>query len=365
MSLKTRLPRVLVVPALLSLLVAAWAGLLRLGWSLPPFQAAEHGPLMISGFLGTLIAVERAVALSASFKHGTWAYAAPMFSALGSLALVMGAPRMVSLGFITLGSLGLVTIFLTIVRRQPALFSVIMLLGALCWLIGNIFWLTGQPIYRIVEWWIAFLVLTIAGERLELTRILRHSAAIQIIFMGIICAYVGGVILITYQLDAGTPLIGASLFVLGGWLFRYDIARRTVKQTGLTRYIAVCLLAGYGWLLVGGILRVVLGIQIAGTYYDAELHSVLLGFVFSMIFGHAPIILPAVLKVLLPFRWWFYIPLTLLHSALVLRISADLSNSFMLRQWGGMFNVIAILLFLVVTMYALYQANRAKRDDQR
>jgi hypothetical protein len=200
---------------------------------------------MISGFLGTLIAVERAVALSASFKHGSWAYAAPMFSALGSLALVMGASHMVSLGFITLGSLGLVAIFLVIVRRQPALFSAIMLLGALCWLIGNIFWLTGQPIYRIVELWVAFLVLTIAGERLELTRILRHSAAIQILFMGIVCAYVGGMILITFQFDAGTPLIGLSLFALGGWLFRYDIARRTVKQTGLTRYIAVCLLAGY------------------------------------------------------------------------------------------------------------------------
>ncbi len=365
MSLKTRLPRVLVVPALLSMLIAAWAGLLRLGWSLPPFQAAEHGPLMISGFLGTLIALERAVALSASFKYGSWAYAAPIFSALGSLALVLGAPHVISIGFITLGSVGLFTIFLVIVRRQPALFSMIMLLGALCWLIGNIFWLTGQPIYRVVEWWIAFLVLTIAGERLELTRILRHTAAVQKIFMGIVCAYLLGLILITLQIDAGTPLIGVSLFVLGIWLFRYDIARRTVKQSGLTRYIAVCLLLGYGWLLVGGILRIVLSTQIAGAYYDAELHSILLGFVFSMIFGHAPIILPAVLKVSMPFRRGFYIPLLLLHAALVLRISADLTSLFVLRQWGGMFNVIAILVFLVVTISVLYQANRAKRGDHR
>ena len=239
-----------------------------------------------------------------------------------------------------------------------------MALGALCWLIGNAFWLTGQPIYRIVEWWIAFLVLTIAGERLELTRIMRHSPASQIIFMGIIGVYAGGLLLTTFQLDFGTALIGASLLALGLWLFRYDIARRTVKQAGLTRYIAVCLLAGYGWLLVGGGLRLAFGTQIAGVYYDAELHSVLLGFVFSMILGHAPIILQAVLNVSMPFHRWFYIPLVLLHGSLILRISADLSAAFVLRQWGGMINVIAILLFLAITLSVLYCANRTKRTNQ-
>ena len=45
------------------------------------------------------------------------------------------------------------------------------------------------------------------------------------------------------------------MLVLAVWLFRYDIARRTVLQSGLTRFIALCLLAGYGWLAVGGVLR--------------------------------------------------------------------------------------------------------------
>jgi hypothetical protein len=353
------------VPALFSLLLAAWAGLLRLGWRLPPFAAAEHGPLMISGFLGTLIALERAVALSTSFKRGSWAYAASLLSALGAVALVLGAPRAISLGLITLGSLGLVVIFFAVAQRQFALFSVMMGLGALCWLMGNIQWITAQPIYRIVEWWIAFLVLTIAGERLELTRIMRHSRASQIIFIGIIAAYVVGLLLTILQLDSGTALIGGSLIALGGWLFRYDIARTTVHQAGLTRYIAVCLLAGYGWLLVGGGLRLGLGAQIAGPSYDAELHSVLLGFVFSMILGHAPIILPAVLNVSMPFRRWFYVPLVLLHGSLILRVGADLSATFVLRQWGGMFNVIAILLFLTITLCVVHRAEAAKRIPRR
>ena len=40
----------------------------------------------------------------------------------------------------------------------------------------------------------------------------------------------------------------------GGWLLLFDVARRTVHADGLTRYIAVCLLAGHGWLVVSGAL---------------------------------------------------------------------------------------------------------------
>ncbi len=360
MFVKTRLSRLLLlIPALLALLFAAWAGLLRIGWTLPPFPAFEHGPLMISGFLGTLIALERAVALSASFKRGALAYAAPLFSALGAVALIVGTPLVISISLITLGSIGLTIIFLVLVRKQPALFAITMALGAACWLVGNVLWLTGQPIYQLVEWWVAFLVLTIAGERLELSRILRPSRTSQKLFISILAVYSGGLLLTTVENPFGTPLIGISLLALGLWLFRYDIARRTVRQTGLTRYIAACLLAGYGWLIVGGVLRIGFGAQIAGLAYDAELHSVLLGFVFSMILGHAPIILPAVLQVNLPYRRWFYLPLILLHGSLVLRISGDLGTLFGLRQWGGMLNVIAILLFLTITgVVVAYRANR-------
>lgn len=78
---KLPLHRLLLVPALLALLLAAWAGLVRMGWALLPVSVAEHGPLMISGFLGTLIALERAVALAAAFRRGWWAYTAPLLSA--------------------------------------------------------------------------------------------------------------------------------------------------------------------------------------------------------------------------------------------------------------------------------------------
>lgn len=339
------IPKLLFIPAIIALLVAAWAGLVRIGWTLPPVAVAEHGSLMISGFLGTLIALERAVALAASGSRGRAAYLAPLLGAIGTIGLMIGLPRPVSLGLITASSAGMLIMFLYIVRRHAALHTVAMALGAACWLIGNLFWWSGQPVFRIVEWWIAFLVLTIAGERLELSRIMRAPPVSRRLFLALVGAYFAGLALVTAQTAAGTLLIGLSLIGLGVWMFRYDIARRTVRQTGLTRFIAAALLAGYGWLIVGGLIRLSYGLQLAGPYYDAELHSVLLGFVFSMIFGHAPIILPAVLGVALVYRPFFYVPLVLLHAALALRLTGDLTLNMPLRQWGGMLNVIAILLY--------------------
>ena len=69
--LMRRLP--LLALALVALLFGLWAGLLRLGFDLAPLRpalAADHGPLLVLGFLGTQIGLERAVALAAAGR--TW-----------------------------------------------------------------------------------------------------------------------------------------------------------------------------------------------------------------------------------------------------------------------------------------------------
>lgn len=350
--------KLLFIPALLALLVAAWAGLVRIGWSLPPFQVAEHGSLMISGFLGTLISLERAVALAAVSPRGRWAYAVPLLSAMGMFGLLLGLPRELSIGLIFAASAGLSLLFGFIVWQHPALYTVAMALGAACWLIGNALWWSGQPVFRMVEWWVAFLVLTIAGERLELSRVMRPPPASRFLFIGILGAYLAGLALLTAQIPAGETVIGVSLIALGLWLFRYDLARRTIKRTGLTRFIAAALLAGYAWLVIGGLLRLIYGVQYAGPYYDAELHTILIGFVFSMIFGHAPIILPAVLHVTFVYLPLLYAPLALLHVALVLRVAGDLTLNSSLRAWGGMLNVVAILFFLALMAIGIIRGRK-------
>jgi hypothetical protein len=178
------------------------------------------------------------------------------------------------------------------------------------------------------------------------------------LFVAATALYLGGVAVTLDDLGLGVRLSGAGMLALAAWLWRYDIARRTVRQRGLTRFIAVCLLAGYAWLGVSGALALVYGFSGAIFAYDAILHSALLGFVFSMIFGHAPIIIPAVLKLAVPFNPRFYAHLALLHGTLVLRVLGDLLLDAQARQWGGLLNGAALVLFLLNIAWAVRRAPR-------
>ncbi|MCS7222406.1 MAG: hypothetical protein RML36_04095 [Anaerolineae bacterium] len=359
---------ILLLPGMLALLAAMWGGLLRLGWDWPlirPTLPINHGPLMIGGFLGTLIGLERAVALAALQQAqggkiggevsllGLWPYAAPLLTGAGALLLIAGVPGAPGPSLITLGSLALLVIFAVIVRTQPALFTATIGLGALAWLVGNLLWLTGRPIYSVVLWWAGFLVLTIVGERLELSRLLHLPRPALAWFMAAVGAFLAGLLLSTFRLSLGTRAAGIAMVTLALWLARYDIARRTVRQTGLPRFIAVCLLSGYVWLGISGILALVFSGVTAGPRYDALLHSLFLGFVFTMIFGHAPIIFPAVFRLPVSFRPAFYGHLALLHLTLILRVGGGLAGWTQGLQWGGLLNALVLLLFLLNTARAI------------
>ena len=168
----------------------------------------------------------------------------------------------------------------------------------------------------------------------------------------------GGIGISTFAWTAGTLLLGAGLLVLALWLMRQDVARRTVKGRGLPRFIAVCLLTGYVWLALSGFAILVSGgLEYGGASYDAALHAVLLGFVFSMVFGHAPIILPAVLRVR---SLAVFLPAA--HPACRCRSA---SRGWMMlaqwRAWGGALNGIALLAFVLGTIAAVLRG-RANED---
>jgi len=340
------------VLALSSAAWGAWLGLARLGWIVPlpwPEQLVLHGPLMIGGFLGTLIGVERAVGIARR-----WAYAAPLLTASGSLLLVFGPPGPLGPLCITAGSAVLVAVFGVVLWRETSLFAATMALGTVAWLAGNAQWLGGAAIYRVVFWWIAFLVLTIAGERLELNRLLRPSRAVRTAFVVAIVVLIAGIASVNGSPAVGVRVAGAALIALSAWLVRFDIARRTVRQPGVTRFIAVCLLSGYVWLGVGGAVAVTTGAATPGPLYDAVLHAVFLGFGVAMIFGHAPIVFPAILGRALPFRSSFYVHLAILHASVALRLTGDCVEELgRLRAWGGMLNAIALLIFVVSSGWAI------------
>ena len=347
-----RLP--LLALGFVGLVVGVGAGLARLGFSVPALAssaAALHGPLMIGAFLGVVISLERAVAIGRR-----WAYLGPLAAGLGGMAAVAGMAT-IAPWLLLAGSVVLLAATIDIYRRQRALFTFTLVVGAACWAVGNGFWVAGSPVRDIVTWWLAFLILTIAAERLELSRFLPPSRAARGMFALILLVLVTG--LVGSPRNWGSQVFAAGLVVLAAWLLKQDIARRTVRGTGLTRFIAVCLLSGYGWLAVGGGVIIVAGGLVPGSpSYDAAVHALALGFVFAMVFGHAPIIFPAVMRVRMPYHWTFYAPLALLHLSLVARLAGDAVEQYEWTRLGALLNAVALATFIAGTVAAVIRGRR-------
>ncbi len=334
----------LLVLVALSLLGGIAGGLLRAGLSLPgtgnalwPGHAMlAHAALMVGGFLGTVIGIERAVAVK---LRSAWI--APLAAALGAVALLLGQAH-AGAWLLVAASAVFIGVSIEVVLRQRAAHTALLLGGALAWFAGNLAFAVGVGSAATAPWWFAFLVLTIAAERLEMTRLMRRRPGAHGLLYLVLAALAGGAALSAFEPIAGGVLYGAALLALAAWLAAFDIARRTVRADGLARYMAVCLLAGYAWLAVAGAAWA--ATAIGWPLRDTALHALGLGFTLSMMLGHAPVILPAVARIKLQFGNVFYLPLAVLHLSLLLRLAAGW-NDPRLRALGALFNAGAIALF--------------------
>ncbi len=348
---RTAAPRAaLLVPAGLSMLAGLDAALMLLGVPAPVSTdrlPEVHGVLMVLGFVGTLISLERAVALARPAG-----YLAPALLGLGGLLLVSPAPLVVGRTTLTLGAAAMVALYVPLWRRQRDEAVLVQALGAVLALGAAVLWLGGVDVPALLPWLAGFLVLTIGGERLELARLaMGPTAGRDLVLLS--SGVVAGVTASLLFPRVGTPLLGASVLALGGWLAAHDVARRTVRAGGLTRFMAASMLVGYFWLAVAGTVWLLGGSVTDGAPYDAVVHAVFLGFTLSMVMAHAPVILPAVLRRPLPYHPALWLPLVLLHGSLALRLwLGDALGVPAAWQVGGTLNVIALLLFVAVAAVA-------------
>lgn len=324
----------------------------RLVRRLPPLRpalAAEHGPLLVLGFLGTQIGLERAVAL----RRG-WAHLTPASADAGALWLIAGAPATAGRSMLALGGAVLVIVFVVVHRLHASWHNAVIGLGALTWPLGALTWLAGATLAHVVPWLVGFLVLTILGERLELSRMRRPPARALLLLLTAVAVFSVGVALAATGSGLGVRLAGLGLLGQAAWLARYDVARRTVRIAGGARYMAVALMAGYAWLAVAGAVWLADGTLTGGGFgYDAMIHAIFLGFVFSMVFAHAPVIVPAVLGVALPYRPVRYVPLALLRRA-----GRPARRRRRRCRCGGALNDLAIVTFLAVAVAIGVRARR-------
>lgn len=342
-----RLPRavlrlVFVLPVLASLMAGIAGGLVRAGASVPPGDwlgpaVAAHAFLMICTFMGTVIGIERAVAV----KHPL-AFVGPLASGLAGVAFLGGAAAAAK-WLVAGASLAFVAVNIVVVMRQRAAHTVLLLVSALAWAAGSLAHAGDVLPGAVVPWWFCFLVLTIAAERLEMTRLMRRREGASRTLYAIFAAMLLGSTLGPVSPGWGGVLYGLSLMALAVWLLRFDIARRTVRAQGLSRYMAACLLLGYAWLLVAGAAWTATSVGL--PFRDVALHGLGLGFVFSMMLGHAPVILPAIARVKVLFGWAYYLPLALLHGSLALRLVGGRMDPHALAD-GAAGNALAIALFV-------------------
>jgi hypothetical protein len=147
------------------------------------------------------------------------------------------------------------------------------------------------------------------------------------------------------QTGNGAILVGIALLLTATWLLWNDTARKDIRARGQDRYEATCMLAGHAWIAVAGLLLVASPSE--GTFgYDIALHAVLIGFVLSMVFGHALTILPTLARIQVHYVPLLYGPLLLLHASVALRIGSGIVGWDAGRKGSGIVTLAALMTFV-------------------
>lgn len=328
---------------------------------------AQHAVLMIGGFFGSVVALERAVAL----RHPA-AFGVPAAASLGALGLLAGLPE-AGHALLTLAAAAFVGVNIVLWRRQRAGHTALLAVAAAAWLGAQAAWWMAARGSAAAAWPAAavaagfgFLVLTIAAERLEMTRLMRRRPAALWAFGAVVAAMGLAWPLSLRWPGGGGMLFGASLLALAAWLAAFDIARRTVTTQGLSRYMAVCLLGGYAWLGAAGMAWMATSWG-AAAWRDTALHALGLGFVLSMVMGHAPVILPALLKVKLAYTPAFYLPLGLLHASLAVRVVSGPAWVAGMGLWSAsaLAHVVALATFVAALAAAAWRGRSTRPAPRR
>jgi hypothetical protein len=351
---KSRFPFLLL--AVVSLITGLLAGLARIGWTPLSFPGMmHHGGIMVGGFLGTLISLEKIIPLKKK-----WLYAIPLASALSIVFFVVGSP-LYSFLLLFSASVGLSFVFFLYFIKERSLIYAIMFAGSISWACGNAL-IASEEFYPLaVPWWMAFVLLIISAERLELMKFLPVNRNQKLILTGCLMLFVAGAIMTFHGF--GSIVGGVSLIACSAWLLRFDLIRITLRKEGLTRFVAVALLSGYISLMLSGIFMIHFSAE--AFAYDSMVHAFFLGFTLAMIFAHGPIILPGVIgSSVKPYSAILYIWLALLHTSWLLRIAGAVLYQFDWRKLSGLLSAIAIVGYFVTLMVLTARRVKAQRQER-
>ncbi len=370
-------PHLVAVPVAMALmLLAVVLGTLRLlllqGLAATPlgFLQIHHGELVVFGFLAPLLLTERYLGASGFSLHPS-IRTMPFLVVAGALlklaAWLGGLVLLNILGSVTIAAATLLYIYLLYsIGRQTAqsLPFQYLILGAVVLLAGALINITRSPVVNpaFTLLLISFPVFTILGERVELSRFLSPGAY-QRARWGLWIAVAASVLLLLRILvvDSGY-LVTAWAVLLGitaAFLVRPELTLVKLGKTGLHRYLGRHLTIAYIWFFLGLVILAV--VRERYPLYDAGTHALAIGFVFTMIIAHAPVIAPVIVRRVVVEERLSYYPVILLTVGVTMRVGGYLLEAAgvdipALTGVSGAVALLAIILFFPMLLRSLRPA---------
>lgn len=330
------------------LLFALLGGLNRLGLFSEVIlidAVLHHGLIMVSGFFGALISFERVKGLGSQIG-----LLIPAIKVLGVYLLISSNNKIALPLFILSDFSFLVLTSWGTLRYKAYREGFFLSLAVFCLLLADF----GVYFYhlneRVLYLWFGFILWTIAGERLELSRFKKASNGAYFLLLFLTLIYFFGVVF------NSALLIGLSFVSISIWFYKYDIVLKTLFFSALPRFTALSLVLGYLWLILTGLFLMSDGALFLENH-DSIVHTFFLGFTMSMVMGHAPIIFPALTGYAVPFTKILYFPLLTFHFSVILRVVAHhtdfLIYSWSLKSIAVLLNSGAILLFFFLLIFII------------
>jgi hypothetical protein len=345
-----------------AVVLGIWRIAITRGFLLPPIPEwiPMHGHIMIGGFLAALIIFERMIALR--IDGLVWV---PYVYVLSALFLQVQRPSIQMIHGIALAGwlFHRWLSFRTFHRwEKPLVESVafIMLSFALISPGG----LSARIEVAVSA--LAFPIAVIAVERLELSMQFKKKGA-KIVLFGLI-AWCMLWIFSTWRGIPNLTVMGIITLILVSFLTFYDASLRTrTNQSAhnLHGFLKLALVIAYLWLFAGGIVMSFWSAVSAAIVKDLLFHLFGLGFIFTMILGHAPLILPAALGKFPPGKAPL-IPFFVFQTATLIRIVGDfaLMQSVLVWQWTGWITGVANALAFFMYLGTLFLSLKRQKAQK-
>ncbi len=333
-----------------AVVIGVWRIALTRGFTLPsiPEFLPPHGNLMVGAFLGTLIIFERMFALPVK-----WLVWVPYAWGISAILIHLGSPPFKILNIVSLLGWGIhrfiayrtfkhiwnpLVEFLAYVALSVALFREGGLAGSVESALAGF----------------SFAIAVIGVERIELTLGFKKASA-KIVYASLIIYLVVSIINSLFYL-LSPQAIGIILLLVCIGLIHNDSAiiasaKFKTAQLPLHKFAKETLTIAYLWLMFSSI-GMILWNQIQAVAKDVVFHSIGLGFIFTMILSHAPIVIGSTFAKMPkrpPSRFLFY----LFQLMTVVRVSADLLVANLVEIWIWSGWITGTLHFIIFVLYIL------------